>query len=119
MPQDAGQAWLLVSSPAIYGGLGLQSAERAAPAAHWAAWMDALPVICFRLPPSPGHCLEALEQSNSGRPAPVYENGMLAGGWDSCPMWRSAYNGARPPLPSDAGPRDWPHGGQHHATRTH
>ena len=42
----------LASLPAIYGGLGLQSAERTAPTAFWAAWMDALPVIRTRLPQS-------------------------------------------------------------------
>ena len=60
VPPAAGQAWPLASLPAIYGGLGLQSAEcaeRAAPAAYWAACMDALPVIRSRLPQSAARCL--------------------------------------------------------------
>ena len=121
---DAAHAWSLASLPAIYGGLGLQSAERTAPAAYWAAWMDALPVIRARLPQSADRCLEALEQGNTGgqasclREAASARNLLLAEGWDSCPTWRTAYDGTRPPHPTDAGPGDWPHGWQHHATRT-
>ena len=121
---DAAHAWSLASLPAIYGGLGLQSAERTAPAAYWAAWVDALPVIRARLPQSADRCLEALEQGNTGgqasclREAASARNLLLAEGWDSCPTWRTAYDGTRPPHPTDAGPGDWPHGWQHHATRT-
>ena len=122
--RSAAHAWSLASLPAIYGGLGLQSAERTAPAAYWAAWMDALPVIRARLPQSADRCLEALEQGNTGgqasclREAASARNLSSAEGWDSCPTWRTAYDGARPPHRTDAGPGDWPHGWQHHATRT-
>ena len=36
--------------PACLGGLGLAQAVRAAPAAYWAAWADALPVLAARSP---------------------------------------------------------------------
>ena len=36
-PAEAQQVWPLASLPAVHGGLGLQSAERTAPAAYWAA----------------------------------------------------------------------------------
>ena len=39
-------------------------------------------------------------------------------GWEACPGWYAAYEGARPPQPRDAGPGEWPHGWQFHATRT-
>ena len=65
-PAEAQQAWPLAPLPAVYGGLDLQSAERTAPAAHWAAWMDALPVIRCRLPGAAAWCLEAVEQGAEG-----------------------------------------------------
>ena len=114
------QAWPLASLPAVHGGLGLQSAERTAPAAYWAAWMDALPVIRSRLPGAVDRCLAALEQSAEGclREAAAAKNLLQREGWEACPGWHAAYEGARAPQPRDAGPGEWPHGWQFHATRT-
>ena len=121
-PAEAQQAWPLASLPAVHGGLGLQSAERTAPAAYWAAWMDALPVIRSRLPGAADRCLAALEQGAEGtipclREAATAKN-LQREGWEACPGWHAAYEGARPPQPRDAGPGEWPHGWQFHATRT-
>ena len=47
--------------PARFGGLGLQCAERVAPAAYWAAWADALPVLRLHRPEAAERCLAELE----------------------------------------------------------
>eukprot|EP00439_Symbiodinium_sp_Y106_P001674 s9130_g1.t1 len=179
-PAEAQQVWPLASLPAVHGGLGLQSAERTAPAAYWAAWMDALPVIRSRLPSAADRCLAALEQGAEGtipclreaaaaknllqregweacpgwhaayegapvirsrlpgaadrclaaleqgaegtipclREAAAAKNFLQREGWEACPGWHAAYEGARPPQHRDAGPGEWPHGWQFHATRT-
>ena len=121
-PAEAQQAWPLASLPAVHGGPGLLSAERTAPAAYWAAWMDALPVIRSRLPGAADRCLAALEQGERAR-SPVCAKQrrrkiFYKEGWEACPGWHAAYEGARPPQPRDAGPGEWPHGWQFHATRT-
>ena len=59
--QHSPQAWAVATLPAAHGGLGLQSAQRTAPAAYWAAWADALPVIDARAPDFARRCLAALE----------------------------------------------------------
>ena len=46
--------------PARSGGLGLQCAVRTAPAAYWAAWADALPVLRARRPDAAARCLAEL-----------------------------------------------------------
>ena len=46
--------------PARLGGLGLQCAVRTAPAAYWAAWADALPVLRARRPDAAARCLAEL-----------------------------------------------------------
>ena len=50
----------LALPPAHLGGLGLQCAERTAPAAYWAAWVDALPVLHARRPDAAARCLAEL-----------------------------------------------------------
>ena len=47
---EADGARKLATLPASLGGLGLSSAVRTAPAAYWAAWADALPVLGERAP---------------------------------------------------------------------
>ena len=89
---------------------------------YWAAWMDALPVIRSRFPEAAAHSLTALEAGGGTIPclreAAAARTLLIDEGWDQCPKWRVAYDGARPPRPSDAGPGDWPHGWQHHETWT-
>ena len=48
-PQEADHARAVATLPAALGGLGLLSAARTAPAAYWAGWADALPVLRERL----------------------------------------------------------------------
>ena len=51
--------------PAHLGGLGLQCAERTAPAAFWAAWADALPVLCARRPDAAARFLAELSSDSA------------------------------------------------------
>ena len=114
---DAAHAWSLASVPAIHGGLGLQSAERTAPAAYWAAWMGTLPVIRSRLPQSAASKLSSKE---IGGPASCLREAAAARNRQLGPLPHVAHRLRwRPPTtPTDAGPGDWPHDWQHHATRT-
>ena len=90
---DAPHAWPIATLPAVLGGLGLQSAQRTAPAAYWAAWADALPVMRARAPDLAGRCREALE-GGAGRDAPcpsLPRSSSLASPWaaGSCPAQSS------------------------------
>ena len=60
--EDAQLARAIAFLPATLGGLSLQSAMRRAPAAYWAAWADALPIMGARLPALAEHCVQALER---------------------------------------------------------
>eukprot|EP00973_Karenia_brevis_P072450 10064303-Karenia_brevis.AAC.1 len=42
------------------GGLGLRSASRTAPAAYWASWADALPMLAARMPGLASKAVELL-----------------------------------------------------------
>ena len=120
--QHSPQAWAVATLPAAHGGLGLQSAERTAPAAYWAAWADALPVIDARAPDFARRCLAALEdrggEADCLREAAAARDLLAAEGWHDCPTWSSILQGARPTPANDARPGDWPHGWQMHASRT-
>ena len=100
---DAPHAWPIATLPAVLGGLGLQSAQRTAPAAYWAAWADALPVMRARAPDLASRCREALE-GGPGRDAPCLREAVEAGallreaGWQTCPTWSLVERGA--PAPS-------------------
>ena len=100
-PAEAQQAWPLASLPAVHGGLGLQAAERTAPAGTGQhGWTHALPVIRSRLPGAADRCLAALEQGAEGtipclREAAAAKNLSQREGWEACPGWHAAYEGAR------------------------
>ena len=99
-PAEAEQAWQLASLPAVHGGLGLPSAERTAPAAYWAAWMDALPVIRSRLPGAADCCSGSGSKARRARfPTDVSsgseKNLLQKRRPPACPGWHGAYEGAR------------------------
>ena len=54
--------------PGRLGGLGLRSAQRSAPAAYWASWVDALAVIQAKAPDVAALVLHNLESSSSAAP---------------------------------------------------
>ena len=86
--------------PPSLGGLGLFAAERVSPAAYWAAWADALPVLRQRYPEAAARLVQELE----GEPAAPYLRAaaeaarqVTAEGWTSRPEWASCARGADAP----------------------
>ena len=57
------------SLPGRMGGLGLQLASRTAPAAYWAAWADALPLLRARRPRETSRILQAFGEGSSPHPS--------------------------------------------------
>ena len=55
--------------PIVHGGLGLRSSSLLAPAAHWAAWADVLPIIAERAPALGGRVLQELQAAESPVPS--------------------------------------------------
>jgi hypothetical protein len=90
----------LASLPIRLGGLGLHASERLAPAAYWAAWADALPVLAARLPQLAERCVAALGDDS---PAPCLREAAQSGsflerqGWQSRPPWDTLTHLPRPP----------------------
>ena len=121
-PQEAAQARAVAELPAALGGLGLLSATRTAPAAYWAGWADALPVLRQRLPEFAETCVRLLAKGGGGAPslqrAAEARTLLQTEGWHTCPAWRDIVEGTRPPPMRDTGLGDWPHGWQSHASRT-
>ena len=100
------------------GGLGLRSASRTAPAAYWASWADALPMLSARLPEltdrveailnaNPQGCLRDLDEA-----AGILDRSGFVGR----PSWRELRVGVRPPQPSGVEPGEWQHGWQYHGS---
>ena len=108
--------------PARLGGLGLQCAERVAPAAYWAAWADALPVLRLRRPEAAARCLAELE-AGSASFAPCLRAAAAAGahlthaGWEGRPKWRTIHDGLRPAQCDLPEPGERCQGWQHHGSR--
>ena len=63
--EDEEEAGNISTSPMRMGGLGLRSGERCAPAAFWASWADALPMIAER---DPAVATEVVDELSSQEP---------------------------------------------------
>ena len=105
-PSQNETAHTLAALPMRMGGLGLQSAVRMAPAAFWASWADALPMIATRLPQTATSIVHRLTSEGGNREL----SGRIAGGSDelgasraSRPDWVALRNGARPPVTAAPG----------------
>ncbi|CAE7949518.1 unnamed protein product, partial [Symbiodinium sp. KB8] len=89
---DAPHAGPIATLPAVLGGLGLQSAQRTAPAAYRAAWADALPVMRAHALDFERRFQEALEKG-AGFEAPCLHEAVEArvreAGWQACRTWRA------------------------------
>ena len=90
--------------PASLGGLGLLAAERLAPAAYWASWADALPVLQQRRPDAAARCVQGQEvEAGAEGAAPCLRAAAAAGqrldreGWEERPTWRGLVGGQSPP----------------------
>lgn len=109
----------VASLPARLGGLGMRSAARTAPAADWAAWVDAAPVLASKAPR-----LSALFQQQAeleAVPAGLVElqaakRNLDDGGAVDLPSWVDAVQGARAPYPEDVDAGEWKRGWQYHAS---
>ena len=97
----------------------MRSAERMAPAAYWASWADAMPMLEQRLPqimadimsqvaePIATGCLGEL-QASAAR--------LDREGFVGRPSWSDLRRGARPQDQQSAEPGEWQHGWQYHAS---
>ena len=108
--------------PARLGGLGLQCAERVAPAAYWAAWADALPVLRLRRPEAAARCLAELEAGSASfalclRAAAAAGAHLTHAGWEGRPEWRTIHDGLRPAQCDLPEPGERCQGWQHHGSR--
>lgn len=102
--------------PAHQGGLGLLHAERIAPAAYWAAWADALPLLRRRCPEVAARCVAELvagdSPAHSLAEASAAAAHLQAEGWRDCPAWPDLLVAGPPPATAEAEPATWHHGWQ-------
>jgi len=112
----------LVCTPRRYGGLGLRSAVRTAPAAHFAGWAAALPLWQRRFPADCGRALAHLRAA-AGPPCVLAAReaaaALAAEGWVA-PAWAALAAGADPAAHAGPGapapePGEWRHGWQFYA----
>ena len=100
----SGCARALAFLPPSQGGLSLLAAERISPAACWAAWADALPVLRQRYPEAADRLLHDLTEA---RDPPCLQAAAAAAvrldeaGWADRPGWEACAGGA--PVPPSQG----------------
>ena len=109
------------SLPLQWGGLGLRSAARLAPAAHWASWSDCLAMVQARHPDVAEALVHALEEGG-GQNVVLQEVVACRNQLRECgakvPGWRDLAAGARPePLPDEEEEPGFARGWQRHAAR--
>eukprot|EP00435_Cladocopium_sp_Y103_P003690 s4199_g1.t1 len=121
-PAAAGSARQLAFLPARLGGLGLFPTATFSPAAYWAAWADALPVIAQRRPEAAARCAAelALGSHSAGacfREAAAAGDLLTQQGWAGRPAWDVLLTPTPgPPRIEEREPSLWPHGWQHAAS---
>ena len=108
--------------PLRYGGFGLRSSVRTAPAAYWASWADSLQPLSRRYPQLGARLLDYLRDTAANTPpclAAAQEAAMHldAAGMENRPTWESLAEGARPHRANtvEVEPGDWQHGWQFYA----
>ena len=110
----------IATLPMKLGGLGLRSARWMAPAAFWASWADAMPMLSTRLPTLTDQIIEHLENGGVGCHClqELTESTLRLdrSGFLNRPEWLPLRDGVRPPTPSSAEPGEWQHGWQFHAS---
>ena len=101
-----GRAKEIATMPMRLGGLGLRSAARMAPAAFWASWADALPMISKRLPEVPNRVTGELTNGQQSSQT-----------WFRGSTWLGRYATWSPATRCCfMEPGEWQHGWQHHAS---
>ena len=97
----------------------LATLARMVPAAYWASWADALPMVHELLPGVAQNAVTAFEGDGELEGClgelRVAAVGLDRQGFLSRPQWRALQKGARPPPLHDTGPGKWAHGWQYHA----
>ncbi len=97
--------------PGSLGGLGLRSARRTAEAAHWASWVDALPVLASRAPRLAAQVVADLGRSSGPEVSCLREvaqarNRLVEIGAEHVPSWQEAVAGCEPPQPESTADSD-------------
>ena len=111
----------LSTLPMRLGGLGLRSAERCAPAAFWASWADALPMIAKRNPEVASEVVHKLSQEEEPLEECLLELHTASSTLDRQgfywrPSWVDQHDGKRPLQWSVREPGEWPHCWQYWAS---
>ena len=91
-----------VTLPLSTGGLGIQNATTALPAAQWASWADALEMIRKRHPGVAAEMITALDQGHSSPSIITVRDSkewLEAAGFEM-PSWEALAQGARPNRPN-------------------
>ena len=116
--EQRGWAHQLATLPMRLGGLGLRSASRMAPAAFWASWADALPMLSARLPELTDRFVEGHSTQPRGCLAQLHEATMVLdrSGFVGRPGWHELKAGRHPPVPISSEPGEWQHGWQYHGS---
>ena len=99
---DLSYAQQVAQLPLRLGGLGLRSATRLAPAAHWASWADVLPMVGQRHPAVAAEITRRLSvPDQEGSPllqqVASCADVLSAEGFTFLPSWDDILGGARPP----------------------
>ena len=113
--------WLATSraSPLRMGGLGLRSAQRLAPAAYWASWADALPMLQQRLPNLTRQVVECLSVEGATGclgDLQAASRTLDRSGFVNRPSWEALQRGIRPQRPTVVEPGEWQHGWQYYSS---
>eukprot|EP00973_Karenia_brevis_P070868 9850613-Karenia_brevis.AAC.1 len=120
VPAEATRLFNLSSMPMALGGGGLRSAARAAPAAYWASWSDAIPVLQHKAPRLASMIVHALENNTQAasclRETQHCRELLMSHGFRACPSWQEVARGVRPEVVSTHEPGEWRHGWQYHAS---
>ena len=106
--------------PLRMGGLGLRSAQRLAPAAYWASWADALPMLQQRLPNLTRQVVECLYVEGATGCLGDFQAASRTldrSGFVNRPSWEALQRGIRPQRPTAAvEPGEWQHAWQHYSS---
>ena len=122
LPGDQRQqevARMIASLPMRMGGLGIRSATRMAPAAYWASWADAVPMLETGLPQVAQIVTSQLDSVQA--PGCLGELQTATAVLDTCgfvtrPTWSELRAGTRPTSVSASEPGEWQYGWQYYAS---
>ena len=107
------------SLPHCLGGAGLRSAVRTSPAAYWASWADAVPMLRARTPTLAEFVAQRLVRDGNEQSECLSEvnacRRLLASEGFAGPDWAAIWSGTRPEQVVEPEPGEWRHGWQYFA----